>query len=110
MDKLEKIANLEGEEKNTVKLMMDFVNKLLTLEPAEVCGVARILGVALFKDGKILAEEATINCSTPEEQQEYLKNNCMRDTESIISDMIDAYCNLNRQRRRNLMKILRKVK
>lgn len=110
MDKLEKLVNLEGEEKATVKLMMDFVNKLLTLEPAEVCGVARILGVPLFKDGKLLAEEATASCSTPEEQQEYLKNNCMRDTEDIISDMIDAYCALNRQRRRNLMKILRKVK
>lgn len=102
--------NLCGEDKATARIMMEFVEKLITLGPAETFGVARILGVSPFKDMSALAEEASTLHDSKEEQEKYMRDNCLRDTETFISEMIDAYCKLNRTQRRNLMKILKKVK
>lgn len=105
-----KQMNLSNEDKATANIMMEFVEKLIKLGPAETFGVARLLGVNPFRDMKELAEEASSLHDTPEEQEKYVKDNCLRDTETFISEMIDAYCGLNRTRRRNLMRILNKIK
>ena len=110
MNKLIDQMKLDAADKATAQMMLTFVEKLIKLGPAETFGVARILGVSPFKDMSALAEEASTLHDTKEAQEQYMKDNCLRDTEVFISEMIDAYCALNRTRRRNLMKILNKVK
>ena len=102
--------NLCDDDKATANIMMEFVEKLISLGPAETFGVARILGVNPFRDMAELTEEASTLHDSKEEQEKYIKENCLRDTETFISEMIDAYCSLNRTRRRTLMRILKKVK
>ena len=110
MNKLIDQMKLDAADKATAQMMLTFVEKLIKLGPTETFGVARILGVSPFKDMSALAEEAATLHESKEEQEKYIKENCLRDTEVFISEMIDAYCGLNRTRRRNLMKILNKVK
>ena len=71
------------------KEFMSFVEKISKLEMMEFLGVARMLSVPLVeKDG------------------DETKG---REFDSILSDMMDAYLNLNRTQKRNLDTIIKKA-
>lgn len=70
------------------KELLRFLNQVTQLSEMEFIGLARILNISLVEDN----EEKT-----------------PKDFEYIISDLIDKYLTLNREKRKNLKKILHKA-
>lgn len=89
------------------KTAVEFLHLILKLDPAEFLGVARLLGVGLMRN-KAEVEAEAFNLEATEKEN-YIKLNSVRKAEFITSDMIDKFCELNRAKRRELMKIIRKA-
>lgn len=83
------IFNLKN--KNTYKYP-DFSNALLRISPQELLGVASVLGVNLYTDEK-------------DEQDHPIP----KDGLIIIGEILSKYETLNRDARRNLLKIVKKA-
>lgn len=107
----DKLKDLSKDDQNTTKFLISFLELVLELTPAEFCGTARILQVDLYRPTTEVEAEATkLNIFEEEARKTYLRDNCARDFEDILSDMLDKFASLNRTRRRNLMKILKQAK
>ena len=89
------------------KTALEFLHLLLKLDPAEFLGVAGLLGVGFMRN-KADVEAEAFNMEG-EEKENYIKLHSIRDANLITSDMIDKFCGLNRAKRRELMKIIRKA-
>lgn len=73
------------------KDVFNFLSGIGKLEPQEVIGLCKILGVQFA------------------EQPEDGGKPKLRDLEGIVSDLIDKFCVLNRKQRREILALLRKV-
>ena len=68
----------------------DFIRAIAKLSADQLVGVARVLGVKLMTDEKDENGKAI-----------------MRDGQDIVNDMLNNYAALNRNQRRNLLKIIK---
>ena len=84
------------------------------LEPQEFLGVCKILGIRLYdevapveKSNEISEDRETSKLPTKEELMEQNSDVVMRPAEILLDEMIEKLCELNRERRRNLEKLLK---
>lgn len=74
------------------KKVLEFINEISKLEIAEFMGLAKILCISLFNE---------------DSDKETNDVNNFRDFAEVVSDMIDSFVASPRQRRRQLMKIIK---
>lgn len=80
----------------------EFIDKLIKLEPHELLGVARLLGVEIYKDDSN-PKEPDPESSIPAQ----LQNKIPRSGEEVVTDILNKYTVLNRTARRRVYKIVR---
>lgn len=78
---------MNDEKELSSKELIRFITLITQLEPTYFMGIARLMNVHVYED-----------------------ENTKRAYEEILSDMIDTYISFNRTQRKNLMKIIKKVK
>lgn len=74
------------------KKVLEFINEISKLEIAEFMGLAKILCISLYKEDSGKETNDADN---------------FRDFAEVVSDMIDSFVASPRQRRRQLMKIVK---
>lgn len=101
-------------DKKVSKGVDKLVLMISKLEPQEFLGVCKLLGVRLY-DEVAPAEKSNENTDgrqtselpTKEELIERNSDVVMRPAEVLLEEVIEKLCNLNRERRRNLEKLLK---
>ena len=87
-----------------------FVKNITKLQPAEFCGLAKILGVSMVRREKMegLTKE-DIEKMGLDEQQEYVAE-LMVPMDEVLEKMMDKFLTLTRRRRKEINQILKDVK
>jgi uncharacterized 2Fe-2S/4Fe-4S cluster protein (DUF4445 family) len=87
-----------------------FVKNITKLQPAEFCGLAKILGVSMVRREKVegLTKE-DIEKMGLDEQQEYVAE-LMVPMDEVLEKMMDKFLTLTRRRRKEINQILKDVK
>ena len=87
-----------------------FVKNITKLQPAEFCGLAKILGVSMVRREKMegLTKE-DIEKMGLDEQQEYVAE-MMVPMDEVLEKMMDKFLTLTRRRRKEINQILKDVK
>lgn len=87
-----------------------FVKNITKLQPAEFCGLAKILGVSMVRREKMegLTKE-DIEKMGLDEQQEYVAE-LMVPVDEVLEKMMDKFLTLTRRRRKEINQILKDVK
>ena len=87
-----------------------FVKNITKLQPAEFCGLAKILGVSMVRREKMegLTRE-DIEKMGLDEQQEYVAE-LMVPMDEVLEKMMDKFLTLTRRRRKEINQILKDVK
>lgn len=81
------------------RMVLNFISSLSKLNPIEILGCARSMGVRVSND----APKGTK--ATPENMDKYL-----RGTEEILVDAIDAYLLMNRENKRKLLRLIQEAR
>lgn len=87
-----------------------FVRSLPKLEPIEFCGLAKILGVPMYKDLKekeITVEELK---TKSEEEIRAIEQELTLSAEEVLEKMMDKFLGLNKRRRKEILQILKDIK
>lgn len=87
-----------------------FVKNITKLQPAEFCGLAKILGVSMVRREQVegLTKE-DIEKMGLDEQQEYVAE-LMVPMDEVLEKMMDKFLTLTRRRRKEINQILKDVK
>ena len=87
-----------------------FVKNITKLQPAEFCGLAKILGVSMVRREKVegLTKE-DIEKMGLDEQQEYVAELTVP-MDEVLEKMMDKFLTLTRRRRKEINQILKDVK
>ena len=87
-----------------------FVKNITKLQPAEFCGLAKILGVSMVRREKLegLTKEDVEKLGL-DEQQEYVAE-LMVPMDEVLEKMMDKFLTLTRRRRKEINQILKDVK
>ena len=86
-----------------------FVKNITKLQPAEFCGLAKVLSVPMVhrEQMKELTKE-DIEKMGLDEQKEYVAE-MMRPMDEVLEDMINRFLGLNKKRRKEINQILKDV-
>ena len=87
-----------------------FVKNITNLQPAEFCGLAKVLSVSMVKQEKLegLTKE-DIEKMGLEEQTEYMAE-FMVPMDEVLEKMMDRFLELPKRRRKEINQILKDVK
>lgn len=101
---------MNGFRNNLEKDFEFFVRKLPSLEPVEFCGLAKILGVPMYKTLEEL--NLTIDELKGKKNEELIEieNKMNIPLEEVLEKMMDRFLELPRHRRKEINKILKEVK
>ena len=86
-----------------------FVRNITKLEPAEFCGLAKILSVSMVNREKLegLTKEQ-IEKMGLDEQEKYMIE-FMRPIDKVLEEMMDKFLTLSRKRRKEINQILKDI-
>lgn len=87
-----------------------FVKNLPKLEPVEFCGLAKILGVPVYKTLEELNLTADELKNKSNEELIEIENRMNVPLEEVLEKMMDKFLELPRRRRKEINKILKEVK
>ena len=87
-----------------------FVKNIINLQPAEFCGLAKVLSVSMVRQEKLegLTKE-DIEKMGLEEQTEYMAE-FMVPMDEVLEKMMDRFLELPKRRRKEINQILKDVK
>ena len=86
-----------------------FVKNISKLEPAEFCGLAKILSVPMIKHEKIVGlSKEDIDKMGLDEQMEYMAE-LMIPMDEVLENMMDRYLELSKRRRKEIIQILKDI-
>ena len=87
-----------------------FVKNIINLQPAEFCGLAKVLSVSMVRQEKLegLTKE-DIEKMGLEEQTEYMAE-FMIPMDEVLEKMMDRFLELPKRRRKEINQILKDVK
>ena len=87
-----------------------FVKNITKLQPAEFCGLAKILGVSMVRREKMEGlTKKDIEKMGLDEQQEYVAE-LVVPMDEVLEKMMDKFLTLTRRRRKEINQILKDVK
>lgn len=87
-----------------------FVKNLPKLEPVEFCGLAKILGVPMYKTLEELNLTVDELKNKSNEELIEIENRMNVPLEEVLEKMMDKFLELPRRRRKEINKILKEVK
>lgn len=87
-----------------------FVRSLPKLEPIEFCGLAKILGVPMYKDLKDMGLDVEELKTKSEEELRAIEKEMILPMDEVLEKMMDKFLSLNKKRRREINQILKDVK
>lgn len=87
-----------------------FVKNLTILEPIEFCGLAKILGVPMIHEEKLVDfKEEDYKKMEWEEKTEYVAQ-FNRPLDKILEEVMDKYLALSKRRRKEINQMLKDIK
>ena len=87
-----------------------FVRNVGKLEPAEFCGLAKVLSVPMVRHEKVVGlTKEDIDQMGLDEQTEYMAE-LMIPMDEVLEAMMDRYLSLSKRRRKEINQILKDVK
>lgn len=86
-----------------------FVKSLPALEPYEFLGLARVLGVKLYKLDDSTDWVEKWNAANEEEKAEMMEQTTLT-TDEILEPMMDKFLELPKKRRREIVQMLKEIR
>lgn len=87
-----------------------FVKNIINLQPAEFCGLAKVLSVSMVRQEKLVGlTKEDIEKMGLEEQTEYMAE-FMIPMDEVLEKMMDRFLELPKRRRKEINQILKDVK
>ena len=87
-----------------------FVRSLPKLEPIEFCGLAKILGVPMYKDLKDMGLDVEELKTKSEEELRAIEKEMNLPMDEVLEKMMDKFLSLNKKRRKEILQIIKDVK
>jgi hypothetical protein len=101
---------ITGFRNNREKDFEFFVKNIGKLEPAEFCGLARVLNVPMIKQEKLGGlKKEDYEAMGLDEKTEYVAE-LTRPMDEVLEQMMDKFLSLPRKRRKEINQILKDVK
>lgn len=88
----------------------NFVRSLPKLEPVEFCGLAKVLGVSMYRDLEDMGFSIEELKSKSEEELSAIEKEMTLPLDDVLEKMMDKFLTLNKKRRREINQILKDIK